>query len=249
MLATDPQVAALSHWSAAHLHGMTTVRRSEVHVTVPGSGGRAASGLVIHTPRHLPPDDVGLIDGLRATTPARTVLDVATDAGDRVVERLIREGEFLGLLREGAMLRAVTAHPRHPGAARVRRVDPGTVEAALRQTPLEDELDALVRTLPLPPAERQLEVRGLSGTLYRLDLGWSGFGLGAEADGRSAHERASSLESDRFRDNDLAGVGWAVLRFTRRQLIGRRTDSGRQLLATAVARGWLAKQPTTPRQR
>jgi very-short-patch-repair endonuclease len=54
----------------------------------------------------------------------------------------------------------------------------------------------------------------------------------------SAHERASSLDADRFRDNDLAGVGWQTMRFTRLQLTRDRAHSARQLLATAATRGW-----------
>lgn len=236
VLAVDPARAAVSHWSAAGVHGMTA-QRWPVHVTVPGTGGRSGTGLRIHATRGMVHGDVVLMNGLRVTSPARTVLDIAARASDSAVARLIREGEFLGLLQVGAMAEVVATHAGHHGLARVRRVDPMTSETALRQTPLEDQLDALIRTLPVAAPERQVVISGISGAAYRVDFGWPGVRLAAEADGRSAHQRASSLESDRYRDNDLGAVGWQVLRFTRHQLLRGRADAGQQIVATLLDRG------------
>src|SRR5690554_1925048 len=64
----------LSHWSAAALHGLPI--RGEwpqaVHCTVPpASGGRSRGSVVKHAVR-LADDDIVLVDGLLATSPART---------------------------------------------------------------------------------------------------------------------------------------------------------------------------------
>lgn len=210
----------------------------ETHVSVPGLGGRGASGIIIHRPRRLLASDVVRVDGLRVTSPGRTVLDVAARADDRVVFRMIREGEYLGLLPAGEMSQVVAAHPWHPGSPRVRRVDPSTSPEALTQTPLEDELAALIDTLPLPAPQLQVSLTGVSGAGYRIDFGWPAYRLAAEADSRSAHERASSLVTDRFRDNDLGAAGWLVMRFTAEQMRRGRADAGRQLVAAAATRGW-----------
>jgi hypothetical protein len=238
VLATRPDDAAISHWSAAAVHGMARPHSGPIHLTIPGTGSRSLTGVAVHRARSLGPDDVTAVDGLRVTTPARTVLDVAARADDDAVRRLIREGEYLRLLPVGAMLRIVASHPRHPGAPRVRRVDPATSAAGLEQTPLEDELQALLLTLPLPAPVGQVVLRGVSGKSYRIDFGWWAFRLAAEADGRSAHERLSSVDSDRFRDNDLAAAGWQTLRFTRAQIVGGREETSRQVIATALNRGW-----------
>ncbi|WP_026910776.1 type IV toxin-antitoxin system AbiEi family antitoxin domain-containing protein [Patulibacter minatonensis] len=237
ILTIDPGRGCLSHWTAAWMHRMWRATGSPIHMSVVGSGGRRLPGVVVHAPRILLPDDVVEVRGLPVTSAGRTVLDVAARAGDDTVRRLIREGEVQGLLPAGEMLRVVAAHPNHPGAGRVRRVDPGTPADALGQTTLEDELDALIRELPMPAPERQLTVRGASGAWYHLDFGWGTARLAAEADGRSVHERASALESDRFRDNDLAAVGWLTMRFTDRQLRRGRADAGRQLVAAMADRG------------
>jgi hypothetical protein len=237
VLATSAPDASISHWTAARVHGIAGRSGAPIHVTVPGSGGRSLADVHVHRARTLAAEDTMLVDGLRVTTPARTVLDIAARAADHEVLRLIREGEYLGLLPAGAMLDAVASHPRHPGAPRVRRVDPATATAALQQTPLEDDLAALIATLPVPTPRSQLSVRGASGAGYRLDFGWPDARVAAEADGRSAHERSASLESDRFRDNDLAAVGWQTLRFTRLQIVRGRFDTAKQIVSTVVRRG------------
>lgn len=238
LLVTQPDAGAISHWSAAAVHGMAKSYAPPVHLTLPGTGGRSLAGVVVHRARKLAPEDVMDVDGLRVTTPARTVLDIAGRADDEAVRRLIREGEYLRLLPAGAMLGIADAHPRHPGAACVRRANPSTAVADLGQTPLEDELQALLLTLPLPPPDGQVALRGASGRPYRVDFGWRAFRLAAEADGRSAHERLSSVDSDRFRDNDLAAIGWQTLRFTRARIVADRAETSRQVIATAMRRGW-----------
>lgn len=238
VLTTDPLRAAISHWSALRVHRIWGREPGVVHVTVPRSGGRRAAGLVIHSTRRMLAADVVLVDGLRVTSPARTVLDIAPAADDQVVRRLIREAEQCGRLAAGEMRRAVDDQPRHPGAARVRRVDPETRAAALGQTPIEDELEAFVGGLPLPRPTAQFWQAGASGARYRFDFAWPRFRVAAEADGRSVHERSCALEDDRFRDNDVAAVGWVTLRFTRAQLGPGADESRRQLLSTAAARGW-----------
>jgi len=218
VLAADPERAVLSHWSAGVVHRMLEPRDSRLHVTVPGSGRRRRRGLVIHRSRGLAEGDVRIVRGLRITSPERTALDIAAGWGDDPVRRMIREGEFQGVLQSGAIKDAIAGRTGHPGLARLRRVDPATVEAALRQTPLEDELDPLLVSLRLPDLVRQFWVPGVSGTRYRGDFAFPEVRLLIEADGRTAHERASSFETDRAREADLGAAGWQTLRFTRIQV-------------------------------
>lgn len=218
ILATDPERAVLSHWSAGEVHRMVASRTMPLHVTVPGSGRRGAAGLVVHRSRGLPPSDVQIVRGLRVTSPERTVLDVAARSDDDVVRRMIREGEFQGVLRSGVLRDTFAGRTGHPGLARVRRVDPATVESALGQTPLEDELEPILVSLGIPGLVRQLGVRGASGARYRGDFAYPEVRLLVEADGRAGHERAAAFETDRARDGDLGAVGWQTLRFTRIQV-------------------------------
>lgn len=231
--------AALSHWSAADVHGFSTGRRAEPDVTVPGTGGRPIDGLRVHRARRLRDGDVVLVDGLRVTSPSRTILDIAAGANDTTLRRLIREAEFVGCLRIGDLAAAVAGRGGHAGVGRIRRVDPATREMALAQTPLEDAMAALIDRLPLPAPLVQHPVGAGFGAGYRADFAWPLWRLIVEADGRAAHARASSLESDRARDADLSAHGWLVLRFTRIQVLTEQSRVGDRIVRTALQRGWV----------
>lgn len=204
----------LSHWSAAQAHGLITATQHRHHVTVEGSGARRVSAVRLHRARALLPDDVTEVEGVLMTSPARTILDCAVGATPTQVRRLIREAEFQRLLEAGAMVAAVRRCPHHPGSGTVRKADPQTAESALQQTPLEDRVAALIAGLPLPPPAPQHALVGASGQHYRADFAWPELKLIVEADGRPAHDRSTSFDSDRQRDADLAAAGWMTLRFT-----------------------------------
>lgn len=219
VLAIDGERAVVSHWTAAWAHQMRERRPGLLHVTVPGGGRPGVAGVVVHRSRSLRPTDVVLVDGIRVTSPARTVLDLGAHESDAELLRTIREGEFRGALGVGAVRDAVVGRHGHPGVSRVRRVDPATAEAGLRQTPLEDELAPVLEDLGVPGLERQQWVTGSSGQRYRADFTYSDVRLAVEGDGRAAHERAAAFEADRARDADLGAVGWQTLRFTRIQVL------------------------------
>lgn len=219
VLATDADRAVISHWTAGRLHRMAVGGRTTVHVTVDGGGRRDLPGIVVHRARALRSDDVVEVRGLRATSPARTVLDLGAVATDQELLATIREGEFQGVLRAGAIREDVATRRGHRGLARVRRVDPATAEDALGQTPLEDVLGPLLDGLGIPGLTRQLWLTGRSGARFRADFAYPAARLMVEGDGRTAHERATAFESDRARDADLGATGWQTLRFTRTQVL------------------------------
>lgn len=230
-----PRVVALSHWSALHLYSLIDQAPLQMHVTIEGTGGRPHSGVHVHRARALHLEDLGVTDGLPVTLPARTILDAARGASVPQVRRLIREAEYRELIAVGAVADVVRRHPFHPGCAIVRKADPETAESVRRQTPIEDRMAAVLALLPLEPPASQLAVSGRSGASYRADFAWPDLRLIVETDGRTAHARTTSFQSDRARDADLAAAGWLTLRFTSLQLA--RPDQVAALIAdTALTR-------------
>ena len=69
--------AGVSYESALVLHGLSNVNPSVVHLTAPPDNYPRAqgSGLVRIHRRHLPVNDVTVVDGLPVTTVARTIVD------------------------------------------------------------------------------------------------------------------------------------------------------------------------------
>lgn len=237
--------SVLSHWSAAALHGLVPEPAGAPHVTLVGIGRRRVAGINVHRTREWRPRDVVRVRGLRVTGVERTILDIAPRSSERVVRRVIREAEFLGLLPAGAMALALQNRPGSPGVRAVRHADPASRPSALRLTPIEDDLARLIAGLPTPPPTTQFPLVGQNAR-YRADFAWPALRLLVEADSRVAHARPSSFEADRARDADLAATGWLTLRFTTAQIRDAPGEVEDRIVRTAMSRGWEAGEPRHP---
>ncbi len=89
--------AVISHESALYLYGLSDVLPSKIHVIMPRTGSRRREGIQLHTNR-LNPGDVTLREGLRVTSPARTILDVAASGvAEEQIRKAVREAIQQGL--------------------------------------------------------------------------------------------------------------------------------------------------------
>lgn len=113
-LAAGPEDAAVSHESALDLLELSDVIPDSVHLTVPRSmrSMRPHPGVTIHTAVvPLRPDEVIRRDGVRLTSPARTILDAAqAGVGPEQVIRAAREAVRRGLATPEEL--AAGARPR-----------------------------------------------------------------------------------------------------------------------------------------
>ena len=108
-LAAGPDAVA-SHRSAAALHGMPGAPRW-VEVMVPRSHQVRVGGVIAHRTRLFAPEDVGRLRGIPATTPGRTIADLAG----------VYSKEKLGPMLDYALARRlVTLDP--PPTSAIRRV-------------------------------------------------------------------------------------------------------------------------------
>src|SRR3954453_7260727 len=85
--------AALFGASAAALWGLRRSDAARIHVVVPTDAGRATRpGIRVHRIRTLRRVEVTVEEGIRVTTPGRTILDLAatinTDALPRALDRI-----------------------------------------------------------------------------------------------------------------------------------------------------------------
>ncbi len=107
-LASGGDSAVVSHESALDLHGLTDIIPGSTHVLVPRSrrGYRGPFGVTVHTTTDLPEEDVVTRDGLRVTTPERSIADAA-EAGvsPEHVEFAIRQALDRGLTTRKRLLR------------------------------------------------------------------------------------------------------------------------------------------------
>jgi very-short-patch-repair endonuclease len=84
--------SVLSHTSAASVHLMIGAP-GQLHLSVPRSA-HGIEGIRIHRPRTLRPDDIVIVNGLRVTSPARTLIDLADFRKRRLLEQAIDQAEY-----------------------------------------------------------------------------------------------------------------------------------------------------------
>jgi very-short-patch-repair endonuclease len=223
--------AVLSHAAAGALWDLRPSGATVIDVTVAGSGGRRRRpGIRVHRARSLA-GQTTVRDGIRVTTPARTILDLAIGLDGRPLERLLDRAELLRLADRPSLDAMARANAGHSGARRLaatlRDHEPGTT---LTRSELEERFLGLCREAGLPRPRVNHHVEG-----YEVDFVFAAQRLLVETDGWRHHRSRASFEGDRRRDAVHAAAGYRTLRFTHRQLANE-AATVIAALATALTR-------------
>ena len=204
--------AALSHESAVELYGMRA-GEGRIHISVPFPRDPSLRGIAVHrrarfeiTRRHRIP----------VTTPACTLVDLATRLSADTLESVVNEADKLGLTDPETLRAALRGLGRRPGGARLARLlDRRTFR--LTDSALERRFLRLVARGGLPTPHTGQRVNG-----YRVDFWWPDLGLVVETDGLRYHRTPAQQAHDRRRDQAHAAAGLTVLRFTHAQVVFER---------------------------
>jgi very-short-patch-repair endonuclease len=200
VLAAGPR-AVLSHRAAAALWAIRPSVRPRIEVTVPVKR-RSANDIQIHC-APLAPDEITVHDGIRVTTPARTLVDIAAVLPPHELGRAVNQAEILRL-----PFPDLDRYAGRRGISKLRRAEPdhtrNDFEAAFRAF-------AAAHGLPAPLVNRHLD--GIEP-----DFRWPSHKLVVELDGFETHGTRGAFERDRARDRKLLAAGWRVVRITWRQL-------------------------------
>ena len=211
--------AAISHRSAAALHGLRATARAQIEVTIPGRSTRVRSGLEIHRSTTLTAADVTTVDGIPVTTVARTIADLAEVLPDRAVERALEQAATMEILDARAISDQIARHPRGPCLRRLTERD--RIDAPT-ESELEERFLALCRSAGIPEPERQAWLDpGDGGLMVRADFVWRRQRLVVETDGARFHGTQRTRERDARRDQRMIVACWQVIRITWRQLTER----------------------------
>ena len=206
--------AALSHFAAAALWGMLPPRE-RIDVTTPARGGRAKRhGIVLHRVRSLPDDEVVVLHGIRVTTVARTLLDLAALLDAHELEQAIHHADRSHRY-DGRAVRAVLAvHPTRPGAPRLTALLDRLegVGAQATRSRLEVAFLRLCDGHSLPRPVANARVHG-----FEVDFHWPGTNLVVETDG-SHHRMPEQRERDHEKRLALEAAGLRVVTLTYRQV-------------------------------
>ncbi len=219
-------VGAISHRTAARLHDMRVGARG-LHLTCPPGAHHAITGVRVHESRRLESVDICLIDGLRVTTPARTLWDLANDMGENLHRDLIQEQLIKSKPTKDELIACHRAMARQgrKGTTRMRE----QLLLLLDDQPFpESELERRVLTelkrRDAPPLLRQFKPPWYDGVRGIVDFADPIGKTILEADGRRWHASEAARRSDLRRDVLAGQHGWFVYRIGWQEVV-HRTDS------------------------
>jgi hypothetical protein len=196
--------AVVSHRSAAVLWGIPGFRPGRVEITVPpGAGNRNPLARV-----HRSAVNGVRRDGVPATRPARTIVDLAGVVGGDVLEAAVDDV----LCRRLCRLDELAAPPRRRGSAALRAVLQAWNGEGAADGVAEMRVVRALLAAGLPNPVRQYEIRVDGEFVARVDLAYPAERLAIELDGFRWHAGRGPFRSDRLRGNRIEAAGWRLLR-------------------------------------
>jgi Protein of unknown function (DUF559) len=229
--------AALSHVTAAALHGLRPTDARHIHVTIPCRSTRHHPGIKVHRSTGLTPADVTHVDNIPCTTVARTQLDIAEMISRRALERVFDQSEILELFDLDQIEDQLTRNPTRPGAKRVKDLlKEHYIGSTLTESELEEAFLALCRRIEIPPPQlQQWLMLPDGGPPIRADFLWRDQRVVVEVDGRKFHGTTQARPRDARRDQRLTIHEWRPIRTDNKQIFYR-PDELEQTLRELVKR-------------
>ena len=213
VLACGPGAVA-SHRTAAALLGLLPSPSGNLEVTMHRAGARSRPGITVRVTRSFHPADVGACKRIPSTSPARTLVDLASVLERRRLRRALERAVELRIL-DGRDMDAALGRANGRGGTGVLR----ELLANLRgePAPVKNELERLFLELVRDAGFLLPVVNAYVGP-YEVDFHWPAARLIVETDGRETHDTPHQFEEDRRRDLELALAGWRVVRISWRQV-------------------------------
>jgi hypothetical protein len=207
--------AVVAGMSAAALHGTRWIDPT-LPAEINRPGRDKVDGIVLHSDA-LADDETCIIDGITATTPARTAFDIGRRCGLEVA--VIR----LDALMQATKLKTpdidlvVERHAGARGIIQLRRAI-GLADAGA-ESPQETRTRLLLVAAGLPRPTTQMDVHDADGYFVaRVDMGWRQYKVGVEYDGAQHWTDASQRSRDIDRIAELNALRWTIVRVSSEML-------------------------------
>jgi hypothetical protein len=209
---------ALGWFAAAADWELIAWQERLIDVVVTRGGARRLDGVRVHRSRSLTARDVRMHNGIPVTSPARTLLDLATVLSERALRRAARQAQALKLVTIDELVEIAQRCNGHHGAGKLRAaVSDGP---APTRSPLEDTLLDLLDGASIARPEINVALR-VSGETIIPDFLWREPRVAIEADSVTWHDHKLTREHDAHKQALLEAAGWRVLRITREQVRGQ----------------------------
>jgi hypothetical protein len=235
--------SAVSHRAAAAVHGLWTLPRALVEITVARPTSPDLGEVIAHRLADLHPRWVVSVRGIPVTTPARCLVDLGAVMTFREVSIVAERAFGRRVVTRSELAAGIDAVARRGragvGIAR-RLLDSGF---SVLETPsvLQARLSGVLGRygVPLPIAEHAV-YDGQGAFVGRVDFAYPEIRFAIETDGFEAHSTRRAFDHDRARQNDLVDLGWTVHRYThahlsRPRLVAARIDRTRRRLLGSIS--------------
>lgn len=225
-----------SHRAAARLHGLDGFEEAAVEVTAARRPQFAGCSFLAHyaTPD---PDSVVLVDGIPATSMARTLVDLAAvlppDECERALDDALRRNKVSEM-----WLRYVVTHVTGPGCRGARAMQRLLDGRDPLDGPSASAFQKSLRRLLLGAGFPMVEEYQVPGLRYRCDLGTDRYMAVVEADSKKHHSGRQDWAADKARENEIVAGGYVMLKFTPDDLKKRRPWILKTVEQTLRSRGW-----------
>ena len=174
-------------------------------------------GVVVHRTRTLRSPDVLEVDGLRTTTVARTLRDLAAGSSWEATYDLVTDAEQRRLVKPDALLETMHRLHHGPGSGVFRDVVQQR-QADRSDSALERDTRDAASDAGFEPTAGPFPIRTPVGSLLRLDVAFPSVWFAIECDGFGFHRDRRSFERDRERWRLIQQAGWRLTWVTRRRL-------------------------------
>jgi hypothetical protein len=211
--------AMIGFTTAGQEWGLRRMTDPRIHVLISHGRSPEMEGIIVHRCRRIDPVDiVQRPDGIRLTSPPRTVFDsadmIGSEATASVLEQLLNEQRLTFGTVTDTLQRLY--HPNRPGST--------TMLAVVRSRPawraaLQSDLEVKVleemsrQSLPEPVAQFPMRLPGRDHDI-KIDFAWPGVKLAVEVDHPAWHAGAVDSHADKGRDRKLTTIGWTTTRIT-----------------------------------
>ncbi len=183
--------AVVGFTTAARIWGFRRVEDRRIHVLVPRGSSPNLPGAVVHRCRRIDPVDIVVRpDGIRLTSPPRTLFDSADMLGfsacRSAMEQLLHDKRCtLGTILDTHIR---LAHPNRPGTHTMAEVIASRPKwRAALQSDLELRVLEEIERQRLPSVLTQCPVDLGGGRVIHLDFGWPQWQVGLEVDDPAWH--------------------------------------------------------------
>lgn len=224
----------LSHRSAGAIWGIIDRWEGDIDVTVVGRDCGRKPGIRHRRVDRLAAADLDARSSLPVTSPARTLLDLASVLDRAALRRAVNEALVARLVCEDDLWRVLSRCRGRRGGPQLRRLLADGRGPTLTRSEAERRLLDLLSTRGVRDPETNVRVGR-----FEVDLLWRAERTVVEVDGYAFHSTRASFERDRVRDAVLQGQGFAVIRVTWRQIVDAPIATARRIEAVLGARGFV----------